>query len=209
MGIKQDIQQALHPYKDHIQDVISFVLSYLKNPVEAMRRLPNWPWPTLGIFFALVAAAFGVLGGLFSLRIIQVFLGFFIFPILAIGGALFVSGFFYYTFIFFYKNEIELKVIATTVVFASLPLLALNTLSMHIPPVTLVGGAITSLLLVVGFSESTHIPKNKIVRLIVALYLIQILFYISSMIGFQPKKTRIMDTSTPDAMEVLRKEFGQ
>ncbi len=209
MSFKQSFINIIAPYRDQISEVVQFLISYLKNPVTAMRQLPQWDWVVLCFLYTLLTACFGLFGGIVQAKVAQIFVGIFFYPITALVGSFLVSGFFYYTFIFFYKHEVSYKLIHTTIIFSSLPLLVLNTFSTLIPPIGLVGSAVAGVLMLVAFTELTPIPKEKLMKLLSALFIIQILFYIFNMIDISSDKKRLKDIATPESIETIKKEFSE
>jgi hypothetical protein len=208
MSFKDSFSNGIAPYRDQIREVVQFLISYLKNPVVAMRQLPQWDWLVLCFLYTLLTACFGLFGGIVQAKVAQIFVGLFFYPVTALVGSFLVSGFFYYTFIFFYKNEVPYKLIHTTIIFASLPLLVLNTFSSLIPPIGLVGSAVAGVLMLVAFAEYTHIPKEKLIKLLGAIFIIQILFYVFNMIDLNSDKKRLKDIATPESIETIKKEFS-
>lgn len=92
--------------------------------------------------------------------------------------------------------------------FALLPALTISTLSGLIPPITLVGTALTGLLLIVGFVDNFRLPKKKVTKLICGLFLIYVIIWITSTISFQQKSEEFRYKHKPENLDILQKELG-
>ena len=91
---------------------------------------------------------------------------------------------------------------------AILPAVALSTVSRFIPPITLLGTALTGLLLIVGFVDNFRLPKKQITKLIGGLFLIYVIIWISSSISFQKKQQDFRSKHLPESLDILEKELG-
>ena len=208
MSFTEDLKRGTSPYKDRFLEVFNFLIQYAKNPLEAMRQLPNWEWSTLLIFYTCVAAICGATSGLITLKISQIVSGLIIFPISATIGGFLLSGFFYYTYLFFFKKDLPLKLFFTIIALSMLPYFLIYTLSGIIAPIKLIGFAAAGLLLIVGLSENTHVDKKKVIRLVTAIYIIYLLFWIFNMISFRNETKKYKTLATPESFELLKEEFS-
>jgi hypothetical protein len=209
LSFTEDLKTGVSPYRQRLNEVLHFLLSYLKNPVHAMRTLPEWDWYTLLAFYTAAAASCGVLAGIISLRFTQVLAGLIVFPISATLGAIILSGFFYYTFSFFFHREVTLKKLFTIVALSLLPFFAVYTISSWLEPLKLIGFGVSSILLTVGLVEHSHVERKPIVRLIGGLYGLYLVFWIFSMISSRSETEHLKDLATPESMETLTKELNK
>lgn len=213
MGVQenftQDLKNGLSPFKKQFQKVLDYFKIYIKNPVQALRHPPDWDWNTLLFVYTASAAACGVLAGVISFRISQIFIGLIFFPISACVGALILSAFFYYTFLFFFRYEMSLRFIFTIVTLSLMPFFALYTFSVLIEPLKLIGFAATGFLLVVGFAENSHLDRKKIIKIIVGLYLFYFIFWGINMVRWQNETKQLKDLATPESYNQLKKELSQ
>lgn len=197
------------PHHQRLMDSLHLLQRYSKNPVQAMRTIPDWDWPTLLFFYMGFAAICGALGGLMSRHLLQIIPGIIIFPISSTLGAFVATGFFYYTYIFFFKREIQIRMLFTIVILAVLPILFLSIFSSWLLPLNLVGFFASGLLLVVGLSENTHVERRKIMRLVGGLYVIYVAFWIFSAIHNRTEREDYGKDPTSDAIQILDKEKGE
>lgn len=207
MSFKEDLKTGAAPYRQHFINVLQFLRGYFQNPIRSMQNLPDWEWPTLLIFYAGTAALCGTLAGIVATRLSMILAGLIVFPISATLGALIISGFFYYTFSFFFQKEVAFKTVFTIVALSFLPFFALYTLSGLVDPIKLVGFAVSSLLMTVGFSEHTQIDKRKIAKIIGSLYLAYFIFWAINMITWRNETRSYKDLATPETLEKLKEEF--
>ncbi|MEK6556261.1 MAG: YIP1 family protein, partial [Bdellovibrionota bacterium] len=177
MTFSRDLQQGISPYKAQALECARVLLQFLKNPVLGMRQLPTWDWPTLILFHTALAATFGFLGGLISLRFGRVFSGLIIYPISTLFIVAIISGFFYYTFLFIYHRELDFKKLVTLVVFAHLPNTFLSIFAYHLPPIILMGVAASGMLLIVGLTELSQIDRKKIIQLVGGIVTLYVAFW--------------------------------
>jgi hypothetical protein len=208
MTFTRDLQQGMSPYKAQAIECLKVLLKFLKNPVQGVRDLPNWDWATLVVFHTALAAAFGFLGGLISLRLGRVFSGLIIFPISTLFIVAVISGFFYYTFLFIYHRELDFKKLATLVVFANLPNIFLALLAYHVPPISLLGVAATGMLLIVGLTEMSQIEKKKVAQLVGGIVAIYLAFWIYGAISTSYERHTVKDFATPESLDILEQELG-
>lgn len=212
MSLSDDIQdtlkQGLSPFQKQLKEVLEYLISYVKNPIHAMRKLPNWDWNTLLIVFTAAAATCGVIAGVVSFRISQIFVGLIFFPISACAGAMILSAFLYYTFLFLFRVEMSLRLLFTIVTLALLPFFALYTFSSLLEPLNLIGFAATGFMLIVGLSEHSHIERKKIIQLVLGLYVFYFLFWGINLVRWQNEKQKLKVPVTPESYDQLKKELS-
>jgi hypothetical protein len=186
-------------------DSLHLLQRYVKNPVQAMRELPDWDWSTLLFFFMSVAAICGFLGAIVSRHLLAIIPGIIVLPISSTLAAFCVTGFFYYTYAFFFHREIALKTLFTIVALASLPVLVTLIFSSWLIPLNLVGFLASGMLLVVGLTENTHVDRRKLMKLVGAIYLVYVVFWVVSTIRTHSEREEYKDP-TSNAVEILEKE---
>ena len=208
MSFIDDLRKGLDDHQDQLKDIYLYLRGYLKNPVDAIKNVPNWEWPVILGFYTVAAAACGLLSGVISLKFIMIVTGLLFFPISALVCAFILSGFFYYTFSFFYHRQFDFKNIFSIVALSFLPFFALYTLSGLLSAVNLVGFAASAVLLTVGLSEYTQLDKRKIVKLIIGLYAIYLIFWMVNVITWTNENKVYKKLATPESYEQLTKELG-
>lgn len=203
-----EYQEAPPPRPDYVQQGLQFLKRYLKNPVATMNALPDWEWPMLLGFYASVAGICGLIGGILGHHMRLIISGAIIFPISATVGAFVATGFIYYTFTFFFHREIEIKRLFTIVILSLMPFLAIQVFSAWLLPLNLIGFLVSSILLVVGLSENTQVDRRRIFKMVGALYLIYVAFWIYSSISQRSEKEKYKELASPEAIETIKKEMG-
>ncbi len=208
MSFREESETTNAPRHDKFGEALEFLKRYLKNPVETMRRLPDWDWPMLLIFYSSLAGICGLAGGALSRHFTQMISGAIVFPITSTVGAFIATGFLYYTFAFFFHREVAIKTIFTIVILSLLPFLALSVISAWLMPLNVLGFFISGLLLVVGLAENTHVDRRRIFKLVAIIYLIYVVFWIFNTINSRTEKEKYKDRSSPEAIETLKKEMN-
>src|SRR5436190_338208 len=106
-------------FRSSIHQAALTLPNFLRNPVDGMRHLPDWDWPTLFALQGAFAVICGFLMDVVQKHFVAAIISFFISPIVAIIGNIILSGFFYYTFMFFFKRTVDYRRIFTHLLFAS------------------------------------------------------------------------------------------
>lgn len=207
MTFSRDLQQGLSPYKQQALDCLKVLIQFLKNPVAKITQLPDWEWPVLVLFHTSLAAGFGFLGGLLSLRFGRIFSGLIIYPLSSLFIVAIITGFFYYTFLFIYHLEVDIKKLFTTVLFANLPNIFLSILAVYLPPITLVSVLASGLLLIVALAEITQLNKKKITQLVGILVALYFAFWVYGAISSVIDKRSSHEFATPESLDILEKEL--
>src|ERR1044072_8772866 len=91
-------------YKNTLKEAIYTLPHFLKNPVEGMRNLPHWDWPTLLTFQGAMAVICGFLMDVVQRHWLAAIVSIFVAPLVGIIANGIMSGFFFFTFMFFFKN---------------------------------------------------------------------------------------------------------
>ncbi len=207
MTFARDVQQGLSPYRAKLNDCVATLFRYLRNPVQAMRTLPDWDWVQLGAFHGAIAATCGVASGLITLRISKTISGLIVFPISTTILVMIVSGFFYYTFLFVFGRELSFRKLVTVVVFANIPNLVLSIAAGYLPPMAIVATGVASSLLIVGLVELTDVGRKSIMKLVGLLFGLYCVFWIYGAISSSREKNSMKDMATPESLDILEKEM--
>ncbi len=194
-------------YRLGLLQAIRTLPHFLKNPIEGMRQLPDWDWPTLLTLQGAFAAGCGLLGGIVERHALTAIVSFFILPIVANAVNFILSGFFFYIFMFSFRQHIDYRRIYTHLLFASIPILLVSILSPLIPMVGLIGLGAASLLLIVGFSVNFGMPVKKVRNLIFGLFLAYAALLIVQMITWRGGKENLRIRATPESLDILEKEL--
>lgn len=208
MTFTNDLQQGLSPYRQKVNEVLRYLVEFLKNPVQGMRTPPQWEWQVLLIFNATLAAAFGVLTGIVKFSFAQIFAGLIVSPISNTFIVIVVTGFFYYTFLFFFKREVPPKKLLAIVILANLAPIAFTPIEAYLPQANIVSLTAMTLLLYVGFVENTGIDRKKIGRLLGGLFVVFLVFWIYSTISITQEKKSLKNFTTPGTLDILEQDFN-
>jgi hypothetical protein len=209
MSFTEDFKTGVSPYRQKVDDVLHFLLQYLKNPVQSVSQLPDWDWPTLHIFLGSCAAVGGFLSGLVALKFTQMLGGLIIFPITVTVWCWLLTGFFYYSFFFLFQRELQLKALFTLISLSLLPFFAIYIVAPILEPLKIIGFSVSAILLGVGLSVMTGLDRKKIFKLIGALYLVYLLFWVYNTINFKKMSQREKNLAIPGSIEKLQEEMNQ
>ena len=193
--------------KQQFTILVSYLKRYLSNPISAIQAIPHLEKSfvvfLIGLFYAISGGLRGVLSGSFG----SLLAGLIFFPIGGIISATIISGFFYYTFLYFYKVKVSPWKILEIFLFAGIPFLALHILSLYVSVIDVIGAAVTALLLIVGFSENLNLDRKKITKLILGVFCIYFLFWTINRIQFSSKHKIYNKNITPESLDILEKEL--
>ncbi len=195
--------------RQEIFDSLKVLLDFAKNPIQGMKTLPDWKWPKLLFLMGGFAAICGVLRGVVNRSFLEMISGVLVYPVSALLMIAIFSGLFFYIFMFFYKRQLSYQRVYTHVTFAVLPSVLLSTVSYLVPPITLLGSAITGLLLIVGFVDNFRLPKKAVTKMVSGLFLVYVIIWIFSTISFQQKKEEFRMKALPESLDILEKELNQ
>lgn len=190
-----------------LKDGILVLPHFFKNPVQGMRLLPDWDWPTMVLLQGAFAAACAVIGNMLERDILGVFTGLVLAPLSSIVVIAVGSGFFYYTFLFFFKREIPFRQIWLHQIFAAIPVQLTAVTAPIIPPVILIGVAASMYLLYVGFTENFHLERAKVKKLLIGLGAIYAIFQATQFVSYSNKHDRMRLKATPESLDILEKEL--
>lgn len=180
---------------------------FFRNPVQGMRTLPDWDWPTMLLLQGAFAAACASLAHILQRDILGFITGLILAPLSNISIVFIASGFFFYTFLFFFKREIPFRQIYLHVLFAALPVQLVSIISGFVPPVILVGLAAATLLLYVGFTDVFQLDRKRTRNLLAGILAIYLLFWAVSLVRTTTRFERQRMKATPESLDILEKEL--
>lgn len=189
-----------------LRDLAPFLRLFAVSPVRAMRGLPPWQWSTLISLQVGIAIISGVLLGLISLSFINFLLGLIVLPISTLLASLIITFFLNYFFAFFSKTYLDIRRLFGVVVVAQIPFLILHILSVHVPPIDLIGFGITCLLLIVGLTEHFQLNRKTVTRLAISIYLLFSVIWIAAQIRNQFAQNRNRSFETPHTLDSMERE---
>lgn len=151
-----------------IADVKRFAL----NPLHGIANLPLYGFKELIFLQILMAMLTGFISGLIPPNIYQILFGIFFFPVISLITSMALTFFIYYYFQIFERKTEDLRKLYTLFVFANIPFFTFYPLVQILSPITLIGFAITCLLIIVGLTENFHLDKKKSMRLVSVLAIV-------------------------------------
>ena len=195
--------------KRRIREVLLFLPTYFRNPYESMKRVPPWDWVTVIVLEVLLAAASGVLNGIVSRNVLNVFLGLILGPFFGVLLSLIISAALYYCCLFILKTELEFKKIFVVVVLAKIPAQILGVLTPLAPPITLLRIFISAFLLIVGLVDNFLLDKKKVSQIVggIAVMLAVVWLY-GAIMEATTHHIKVQDYS-PESLDQLQRELGE
>lgn len=178
MSDYRDVTPQKNPQVDPIKEVVTYIVNYLRHPVEKIKTLPDWSWTVLLTTLISISMASGVLSGLVSPTIYRILGGIIISPIVGVITTGLGSLFIYYYFQVYEKRTCSFRKIFTLALLANIPFFIFQAGSELIPPITLVGFAFTALLVAVGLTENFHMDKRRAIRLVTVLLAIVFILWL-------------------------------
>jgi hypothetical protein len=172
-----------------------------------MRMLPDWDWPTMLLLQAAFAAACAVVGNLLERDIVGMFTGLVVAPVASLVVIAVFSGFFYYTFMFFFRREIPFRQIYLHLIFAAIPIQLTAMAAAIIPPVILIGVAASMYLLFIGFTDNFQLERQKVKKMLIGLGAVYALFWAAQFVSYSNKHDRMRLKATPESLDILEKEL--
>src|SRR5665213_3977944 len=100
-----------------LREDIVILPHFLKNPVQGMRNLPHWEWPTILILQGAFAMICSVIANFIERDFFGLITGVVVAPLANYIIAGIAAGFFHYLFLFVYKREISYRQIYLNVIF--------------------------------------------------------------------------------------------
>jgi hypothetical protein len=161
-----------------IKDISSYILDYLKHPINKIKNLPDWPWSTLILAMVGFTMITGLLSGLVPPSFFRALGGLLVSPIVSLIMSVLGSLFVYYYFQVFEKRTVSFRKIFTLIFFANIPFFLFQIGSEYLPPISLVGFAFTAMLLAVGLNENFSMEKRRAIRLAIILFAVVFLIWL-------------------------------
>lgn len=204
------IKQLDWPHiKQQVREAVIGLPHFFKNPVEGMRTLPQWDWPTTLIIQGVFAAACSMLANLLQRDVLGVFISLPLAPLASYLTVAICAGFFYYVFLFFFHRDISFQKIYLHIVFASFAVWITNIVASLIPPISLIGAAAACMLLYVGFVENFSLDRRKVRQLMAGLMIAYALVWTFQLVRSTSRHESMRLRATPESLDILEKELGK
>ncbi|MFP5520012.1 MAG: YIP1 family protein [Bdellovibrionia bacterium] len=161
-----------------VKETALYLIHFLKNPLKEISHLPDWSWLHLILLQILLAIGSGVLSGLIPPNVYRIAAGIIIAPVVSTAMTLLLVLFLYYYLLFAENKTTSIRKLFTLVVLANTPFFVFEIGSELLPPITLVGFAITSALLIVGLVENFEVTRQRALKLVGGLLFVVFLVWL-------------------------------
>lgn len=194
--------------KHNLRRAADDLKAFFIHPVNGMKKVPDWDPTTAAIIAGGFGAASGVIGSIFSRSLFGFLMSFLIVPISSLLAVGLCAGFFYYIFLFLFKTSVrytDLYIISTL---AAVPTYLSLTVSPQLPPMTLVGVALTLYLFYVAFRETFRISSQHLGRLMVGLFIFYSACWAMNSLNLERGRQSLKRMATPESLDILEKEMN-
>lgn len=195
-------------YKQKLREDVVVLPHFFKNPVNGMRNLPHWEWPTILILQGAFAAGCSIVGNFIERDYFGLITGIIVAPLTSIIMGGIITGFFHYAFLFYAKRELSFRAIYLNVLFASIPLLVVNMVVYLVPPIILVGLAASLILAYVGFVDTFGVPRTPLKRLFIGIFVVFTAYWGFQQLQTTHKHKTLRQKATPESLDILEKELN-
>lgn len=195
--------------KSRSEDVLTFLKVFVRQPIVATRKLPDWDIETTALLVLYTSMASAILTGLLMRGFLALISSIILMPVMTLLVLIIATAFFHYAFIFLYDRTIDWKKIFQVLAVASIPFMALRIFGFWISPLVIFGFAITCALMIVGFVDNFYLPKRgmmKLIGLVLALFFCQ---WVYSTIKNNSRMANYRDRISDESLQVLDAEFGE
>lgn len=165
-----------------LKNLFQYLFEFVKNPVQKIKTLPDWNWPTVFATQLTIAIVSGLLSSLFKLDFNFWFIAktIFLMPIITTLMAFLLTFFIFYYFQFFENRTEGFRKILILVILASIPFFIFQIASVYFAPITLIGFGFTSLLAIVGLTENFNVERNRAYVIVGILFLIVLVTWVTN-----------------------------
>ena len=189
--------------------ILHYLLEFAKNPLQRIRQIPEWSYVEIGLLTLILTIPSGVLSGLVSRRFSAVVTGLILSPIVFAIVALIATLLFRQTIQFVFQKTLPFRPLLALFVLSNIPLLLIRIAIPLLPPIEVLGYVFTAILLTVGLVENHHLPRQKTLKLVGAVFAIFFLAWIVNTVKVSREALRQHSVATPDSLEILEKELGK
>ncbi len=195
--------------KRELDELLRFLLFFLRHPIEGMRRLPDWHWSTLLSLQIGLSLVCGVMSGLLPMQFSTFFVGLLVFPIISFIQVALLALFLALYFSILHAMFLEHRRLAAIVVLANVPYTLLHVFSSFAPPLHLIGFACTCLLLTVGMHEHFYVERRRLSRLSAGLFVAFVCLWALTQYRSSQQTDSFEIKSIPKSIDVLENELNQ
>lgn len=195
------------PKPSELKSASQDLLSFLKSPIEFVKKDPEWEWPTSLVMTLIVSCIVGAFAGAISLRLSHVFRGAIIYPISSIFTVAVFTAFFYYTLLFFFKQQSSLKKLYALCFLSAMPWILVAPLVDLIPLLSPIGIILSGMLAIVMLSENFNIQKKQATRLIAGIVSVFLIFWMINLIRVAQFEKTDSELITPESLDIIEQEL--
>ena len=190
-------------FAHEIRQILDFLTHFVRRPVEMIKHTPDLSWRALFTVQIGAALTSGVLLGAFTHSVFDFFLGLIVLPITTLLSTLILSSFLFYFFSLFRSTYLDFRRLYTVVVFSNLTYFLFHITAGFIPPMDLLGFALTCILMVVGISEQFSQDRKLILKLIGSIYALFVVLWIVGQIRLNGPRPDASPNYHPRTMDEL------
>lgn len=190
-----------------LKEAILVLPHFFRNPVQGMRQIPDWDWPTILILQGLFAAACAVVSHLIQREFVRMIIGLVIAPVANYVLLSIVAGFFFYTLMFLFQREVPFRQIYTHVLFAAIPTMLVSVVAGLLPPLMVFGAGASLMLLYVSFVENFHVDRLKAKKIFWGLMAVYALFWAVQVVRTTSRHEKMRIKATPESLDILENEL--
>jgi hypothetical protein len=151
---------------EHIADLPKFLARFARDPVGQIKEPSRLTWPAAFTLQIVAAIVSGALTAIVEKSALDLVISIFVFPIIMVMiGAVFTL-FIYYYFAVFTRTYLDIRRLYSLVVIAMFPYFVIHALSGFLPPLDLIGFALTGILLIVGLVEQFRLGRKPVAQLV-------------------------------------------
>jgi len=195
--------------RQRLREDILALPHFFRNPVQFMRNLPDWEWPTILILQGAFAIFCSLLANFIERDYFGLITGIVVAPIMNYLLAAVAAGFFHYLFLFVFKREITYRKVYIHVLFASVPLCIVSTIAFLLPPLILLGMAAGLMLLFVGFVDNYQIPRKPLSRILFTILAVHLVYWGYQQFQVTSRHKSSHQRATPESLDILEKELNE
>ncbi len=194
--------------RSRLLEAVLVLPNFMRNPVQTMRQLPDWDWPTILILQGALAASCAFLSNLIEKDWTGMITGPILMPIFNYLMLTISSGFFFYTFMFLFKRDIPFRQIYIHVLFASIPSTIVSMIAGFVPPIVLIGASASLMLLYVSCVDQFGLDRDKVKKLLLTLLVIYTVFWALQVARISSRKEHLRQKATPESLDILENEMN-
>ena len=195
--------------KQKLREDILVLPHFFKNPIQGMRSLPHWEWPTILVLQGAFAIACSTLANLLERDILGLVTGILIAPLMSYALVAVGAGIFFYIFHFAFHRQIPYRQIYQHILFAGIPIGILSIVMFALPPLLLLGSATSLFLLYVGFTDNLHIPAKPLRQILAVFLAVHVFYWGFQQVQTSTKHKTLRQKATPESLDILEKELNR